>query len=198
MSLDRRTLLTTSAAAGLLATDRTSFAQAQPQRASVPNREPSASDTVKLDRLDSSILLIGIDRPSAHNTIDPSTFLGLGRAYYLLDHDESLRVGVLYAKGADFVTGLDGPAWESALRGGRFNPGTQEFIEPLGTVPPRREKPLVVAVHGKTQTIGHEVAVPKARAAHLAKSKTEWTSTRACVSCSWLTPRWSRPSIGSC
>jgi hypothetical protein len=40
--------------------------------------------------------------------------------------------------------------------------------------------------------------VPKARAAHLAKSKTEWTSTRACVSCSWLTPRWSRPSIGSC
>jgi enoyl-CoA hydratase/carnithine racemase len=113
--------------------------------------------TIKLDRLDGSILLIGIERQEA-NRINFSTVIGLGRALYTLDHDAALRVGVLYAQGPDFVQGIIDPAsWAPVLRSGRFDPGTSEFINPVGTVPPHREKPLVIAVQGKTQGAGHEL-----------------------------------------
>jgi enoyl-CoA hydratase/carnithine racemase len=113
-------------------------------------------NTVKVDRLDGSILLMGIGRHES-NRIDLSAVIALGRAYYLLDHDETLRVGVLYAEGPDFAGGtLDPATWAPVLRTGRF-PETREFINPVGTAPPRREKPLVVAVQGKTQGAGHEL-----------------------------------------
>jgi enoyl-CoA hydratase/carnithine racemase len=155
--IDRRAFLAAGAAATVLAASHPGFAQNQRSEASAQTSQAAMPDTVKLDRLDGSILLIGIDREKAQNRIDPATFIGLGRAYYLLDHDEALRVGVLYARGPDFSTGLDPAAWEPFLRGGRFNPGTREFIDPVGTVPPRREKPLVVAVQGKTLLAGHEL-----------------------------------------
>jgi enoyl-CoA hydratase/carnithine racemase len=157
VGIHRRAFLVASAAATVLAGSHTSFAQNQPPDASAQTSRAAMPNTVKLDWLDGSILLIGIDRQGSQNRIDPSTFIGLGRAYYLLDHDQALRVGVLYAQGPDFVTGLDPTAWDPFLRAGRFNPGTREFIDPVGTVPPRREKPLVVAVQGKTQTVGHEL-----------------------------------------
>src|SRR5262249_19623888 len=152
VGIPRRAFLAAGAAATVLAGSHTSFAQNHPPDATALASEAAMPNTVKIDRLDGSILLIGIDRQGSQNRIDPSTFLGLGRAYYLLDHDPTLRVGVLYAQGPDFVTGLDATAWEPSLRAGRFLPGTREFIDPVGTVPPRREKPLVVAVQGKTQT----------------------------------------------
>ncbi|WP_407175269.1 crotonase/enoyl-CoA hydratase family protein [Bradyrhizobium sp. STM 3562] len=154
--VDRRAFLAVGAAATVLAGSRTSFAQNQPPDASAPTIE-AAPSIVKLDRLDGSILLIGIDRQES-DRINFSTVIGLGRAYYLLDHDDALRVGILYAQGPDFVGGILDPAsWAPVLRAGRFNPGTREFINPVGTVPPRREKPLVVAVQGRTQGAGHEL-----------------------------------------
>lgn len=51
---------------------------------------------------------------------------------------------------------LDPATWAPVLRSGR-RPDTHEFIDPIGTVPPRREKPLVVAVQGKTEGAGHEL-----------------------------------------
>jgi enoyl-CoA hydratase/carnithine racemase len=112
-------------------------------------------NNVKVDRLDGSILLIGIRQES--NRVELSSVIGLGRLLYLLDHDEALRVGVLYAQGPDFVGGiLDAASWAPVLRTGRF-PETPEFINPVGTVPPRRQKPLVVAVQGKCQGAGHEL-----------------------------------------
>jgi enoyl-CoA hydratase/carnithine racemase len=154
----RRAFLAAGAAATVLAGSRSSLAQNPPPVASEPAREPAMPDTVKVDRLDGSILLIGIEPQDSQNRVLLSTFVGLGRAFYLLDHDEALRVGVLYARGRDFGGGrLDPASWEPVLRAGRLNPGTREFIDPVGTVPPRREKPLVVAVQGKTQGPGHEL-----------------------------------------
>jgi enoyl-CoA hydratase len=154
--VDRRAFLAAGAAATVLAGSRASFAQNQPPDASAPTSRTAIPNTVKVDRLDGSILLIGIGRQES-NRIDLSAVIGLGRAYYLLDHDEALRVGVLYAQGSDFVGGILDPAsWAPVLRTGRF-PETREFINPVGTVPPRREKPVVVAVQGKTQGAGHEL-----------------------------------------
>jgi enoyl-CoA hydratase/carnithine racemase len=101
--------------------------------------------------------MIGIDRPKADNRIDPDTFTALGAALYRLDHDDAMRVALLHARGTNFCPGLDLAAWASRLRSGPFQPGSQEFINPLGAVGPRRAKPLVVAVQGTTRFIGHEL-----------------------------------------
>jgi enoyl-CoA hydratase len=142
-------------AAAVLAGSRTGFAQNQPPVATAPTNRAAIPNGVKVDRLDGSILLIGIRQES--NRVELSSVIGLGRLLYLLDHDDALRVGVLYAQGPDFVGGiLDAASWAPVLRTGRF-PETPEFINPVGTVPPRREKPLVVAVQGKCQGAGHEL-----------------------------------------
>src|SRR4051812_33732338 len=155
--IPRRAFLAASAAATVLAGSQTSFAQPQPPSASAPASEAAMPKTIKLDRLDGSILLIGIERQES-NRIDFSTVIGLGRAFYMLDHDDALRVGVLYAQGPDFVQGIIDPAsWAPVLRSGRFDPGTSEFINPVGTARLHREKPLVIAVQGKTQGAGHEL-----------------------------------------
>ena len=126
------------------------------------NAQPTASladngATVVVESLPGGVLLIGIDRQKAQNRIDPATFRALGMAMYRLDHDEALRVGVLHAHGPDFTPGIDLAAWSATLSAGPFQPGAQEFVNPLGTAGPGRVKPLVVAVQGATKFIGHEL-----------------------------------------
>ena len=155
--IHRRAVLAVGAAAAVLAGSWTSFAQDQPVEAPAPKGEEAMLNPVKVDRLDGSILMVGVDPRGSQNRFDLPTFIGLGRAYYLLDHDEALRVAVLYSQGPDFAGGiLDAASWAPVLRTGRF-PETREFIDPIGTVPPRREKPVVVAVQGKTEGPGHEL-----------------------------------------
>jgi len=111
---------------------------------------------VTLERRE-SILLIGINRPEVQNRIEVPTFLALGRAYWQLDHDEALRVAVLFAHGPDFSPGLDPPSWADGLRAQVFAGPISEFVNPVGTSKPYRQKPLIAAAHGKTQLLGHEL-----------------------------------------
>jgi enoyl-CoA hydratase len=153
--LHRRAFIAASTGALALAGSGTSFAQNQSPDPSLPMNRGAMPSNVKVERLEGSILLIGIRQES--NRVELSSVIGLGRLLYLLDHDDALRVGVLYAQGPDFVGGiLDAASWAPVLRSGRF-PETPEFINPVGTVPPRRQKPLVVAVQGKCQGAGHEL-----------------------------------------
>jgi enoyl-CoA hydratase/carnithine racemase len=114
--------------------------------------------TVLVERRD-GVLLIGINRPEANNRIDPPTYVALGQALYQLEDDSELRVGVLYATGPDFVPALDLAAYAAAAQAGTFpaaNPRT-DILDPLDLTPPRRSKPLVVAVQGQTKRVGHEL-----------------------------------------
>jgi len=148
----RRAFLAASAGtAAAIGLEGTAFAQATPGQT-----EPQRS-TVAVEAIDGGVLLIAIDRTEKQNLIDPATFIALGRAYHRLDHDDSLRVAVLYARGPNFTPGIDAPAWAATLNAGPFNPNTPEFINPLGTIPPLRAKPVVAAVHGVTKFIGHEL-----------------------------------------
>ena len=104
-----------------------------------------------------AVLLIGINRPEVQNRIEVPTFLALGHAYWQLDHDEALRVAVLFAHGSDFSPGLDPLSWANGLRAQVFAGPISEFVNPVGTSKPYRQKPLVAAVHGKTQLLGHEL-----------------------------------------
>jgi enoyl-CoA hydratase len=115
-----------------------------------------ATSTVVVERRPDGVLLIGIDRREAQNRIDIPTFNALGQAYYELEHDETLRVAVLYAKGADFSRGLDLQSWGAALAAGPFRQ-PPKFLDPLGTTGPARSKPLVVAVQGVVSRVAHEL-----------------------------------------
>ena len=155
--IDRRSLLTAGSAAAIaigMASAERAFAQAGPTPASPP--QAPAPGKVTLDRLPNGILMIGIDRPQTKNRIDPPVLIGLGKAYYELDHDDSLRVAVLHGVGPDFVTGLDVAAFAAATAAGILPPKDQDFINPVGIGQPR-QKPLVVAVQGATNTVGHEL-----------------------------------------
>lgn len=152
--LHRRAFLAAGATATVLAASP-SFAQSPPPVAPAPTGQGEMPNNVRVERLDGSILMIGIRQDT--DRVELSSVIGLGRLMYMLDHDDALRVAVLYSQGADFVGGvLDAESWAPVLRTGRF-PETPQFINPVGTIPPRREKPLVVAVQGKCQGAGHEL-----------------------------------------
>jgi len=120
-----------------------------------PGQSDQRRSTVAVDVID-GVLLIGINRDD-QNLIDPATFVALGETFYRLDHDDSLRVAVVYGRGPNFTPGIDAPAWAATLSAGPFNPNTSDFVNPLDTVPPHRTKPVVAAVHGATKFIGHEL-----------------------------------------
>jgi enoyl-CoA hydratase/carnithine racemase len=130
--------------------------KAQSQTGPTASAQAPAKPTLTLERLPMGVLLIGIDRVDMQNRIDISTFSALGQAYYEFEHDDGLRVAVLYGNGSDFSQGLDLASWGAGLRGGPFQPPPR-FIDPLGTGGPERSKPLVVAVQGRVTRIGHEL-----------------------------------------
>ena len=154
----RRDLLTLAgaAAAGGLAATSTALAQSQTPTGGPPPGQPQPNSTVVLDRLPMGVLLMGINRPEAQNRIDIPTFNALGQAYYEFEHDDGLRVAVLYGKGPDFSQGLDLQSWGAGLRAGPFQ-APPKFIDPVGTAGPERSKPLVVAVQGRVTRVAHEI-----------------------------------------
>jgi enoyl-CoA hydratase len=103
-----------------------------------------------------AIVLLGINRPDVQNRVDPDTFRELAVAYYNYEHDPSLRAAVLFGHGDDFSRGIDIDGFRSL---GAKPPISQaDAINPLATTPgPRLTKPLVVAVHGDTWNMGHEL-----------------------------------------
>jgi enoyl-CoA hydratase/carnithine racemase len=104
-----------------------------------------------------SVLLIAINRPQAQNRLDPPILIGLGKAYYQLEHDDALRVAVLHGVGPNFSMGVDLAAFLAGLKSGVLPPKDPDFINSFGLRPPFRTKPVVVAVQGGTQAGGHEL-----------------------------------------
>jgi enoyl-CoA hydratase/carnithine racemase len=156
-AIARRDLLTLvgTAAAGVAAVG-SAFAQSPAPSNGTAPAQPQAKSTVVLDRLPMGVFLIGIDRAEAENRIDIPTFSALGQAYYEFEHDDGLRVAVLYGNGPDFSRGLDIASWGAGLRAGPFQ-APPRFLDPFGTSGPERTKPLVVAVQGHVTRIAHEL-----------------------------------------
>ena len=128
--------------------------QAQPTPTTPAAAAPAGKVTVEQR---GAVLLIGIDRQEAQNRVDAPIQIGLGKAYYRLDHDDGLRAAVLYGVGRDFCLGVDRAAFAAAQAAGVLPPKDPDFIHPLGFKPPFRSKPVVVAVQGGTKYLGHEL-----------------------------------------
>ena len=139
--------------AATLARSDTVFGQTAPTPAAPSTAKPG---NVVVERR-GSVLLVGINRPEARNLLDPPILIGLGKALYQADHDDSVRVTVMHGIGHDFSIGADLPALVAAQAAGQFPPKDPDFIGPLGFQPPFRSKPVVVAVHGATKLGGHEL-----------------------------------------
>ncbi len=102
------------------------------------------------------IVLIGINRPAIQNRLDPEAYLALAKAYYDYDHDPSLRAAVLFGHGANFSQGLDVEGFKAVASAGGVTLG-DGLIDPLGKKMPGLTKPLIVAVHGDTWNMAHEL-----------------------------------------
>src|SRR5262249_26453484 len=125
---------------------------------------PTPTTKVTVERR-GHIVLIGINRPDVHNRIDTETYNGLGKAFYKYDHDSSLRAAVLFGHGDNFSRGIDLDAYQALAASGRSLVSDAEAIDPLATRGSRLSKPLVVAVHGDTWNMGHELHLADVRIA---------------------------------
>lgn len=111
-------------------------------------------DTITLQR-DGHVLAIGLNRPEKRNSFTLAMLADLSRAYGLLESDDSLRAGVLFAHGDHFTAGLDLVDVGPAIVNGEV-PFTEDGRDPWrldGTW----TKPVVAAAHGWCMTLGIEL-----------------------------------------
>jgi enoyl-CoA hydratase/carnithine racemase len=103
------------------------------------------------------IVLFGLNRPAQQNKIDPVLSALLSQAYFQFEHDDSLRAAVLFGHGEHFCQGIDVQAFAAVIGAGADQVARSASIDPWGKSGARLSKPVVVAVHGNTWNIGHEL-----------------------------------------
>lgn len=114
------------------------------------------SVTITVERR-GDIVLVGLNRPSIQNRLDPPTRTRLAETFYQYEHDPTLRALVLFGHGENFSRGIDVDAAQAGIIAGQRAAGTAPTIDVLGNGQPRRTKPVVVVVHGDTWNLGHEI-----------------------------------------
>ena len=154
----RRDFMLAGAGAAALAVGITTAGDGLAQAGTVPAAAPGAvkPGNISVEQR-GRVLLIGIDRPEAQNRFDAPMLIGLGKAYHRLDHDDDLRAAVLYGVGRDFSLGVDRGSFAAAQAAGQLPPKDPDYINPVSLRPPYRSKPVVIAVHGGTKYLGHEL-----------------------------------------
>ena len=103
------------------------------------------------------LALFGINRPYIQNRIDPETFRAMAKAYYDYDRDPSLRAAILFGHGDHFSRGIDVEGFKALALTGKPLMSGPGMTDPLARHKPHRAKPLIVAVHGDTWNMAHEL-----------------------------------------
>lgn len=111
-------------------------------------------DTVTLER-DGHVLVIGLNRSEKRNAFNLAMLADLSRAYGLLESDESLRAGMLFAHGDHFTAGLDLVDVGPAIVNGEV-PFPDDGRDPW-RLDGAWTKPVVAAAHGWCMTLGIEL-----------------------------------------
>lgn len=103
------------------------------------------------------LFLIGLNRVAKRNAFDPAMFHELGAALGDYERDGDLRSAVIFAHGDHFTGGIDLAQFSTGLEASAdaFALGDGE-IDPFG-LRNHLSKPLIIAVHGITYTIGIEL-----------------------------------------
>lgn len=98
------------------------------------------------------LLVMGMRRPQKMNALSRDMYRSLARALYRLEHDPELWVGVIWAVGPHFTSGVDLNDWADAFASGTPFPIGDGEIDPFSLSGPRLSKPLVIAVQGRCYT----------------------------------------------
>src|SRR5262245_36627869 len=127
---------------------------------SQPTRERGVMSTRITVERDEHVLLIGINRPEKRNAFDLESLDALAAAYEQLGTDDEVRVGVLFAHGDHFSSGLDFAtvAPVVAQKGPMAIAGGRRF-DPWGIWGEPVPKPVVMAVQGIAYTLSIELAL---------------------------------------
>jgi enoyl-CoA hydratase len=116
-------------------------------------------DSVTIDE-DGPLLLIGVNRPDAHNLWNLDVIQTVCRACRRLADADHLRVGVIFGHGRLFTAGLDlasvGPLVATGDIGAVL---PEDGFDPWNFFGEPCPKPIVVAVHGICNTLGIELAL---------------------------------------
>ena len=102
------------------------------------------------------VLLMGLNRPAKRNAFNLAMLDQLAAAYHLLESDEDVRCGVLFAHGDHFTGGLDLAEVGPQVREGRLDlsgPGRRDPWRKDGTW----TTPVVMAVQGWVMTLAIEL-----------------------------------------
>jgi enoyl-CoA hydratase/carnithine racemase len=154
-TVGRRALLTGAALTAAAAAVR-GQSQTPPAATTLADVPLGPSTTITVERRE-QIALVGLNRPSIHNRLDPPTRVRLAETLYRYEHDPSLRAVVLFGHGDNFSRGIDVDASQAAIVAGRRTVSGVETIDLLGKSTPHLSKPVVVVAHGDTWNLGHEI-----------------------------------------
>ena len=103
------------------------------------------------------ILLIGLNRPDKMNAMNRAMYHEIAQAYYRLQHDPELRVGLLYARGDHFTSGLQLDDWAGVFANGSGIEPQENELDPFHIVGESLTKPVVFAAQGICFTCGVEM-----------------------------------------
>ncbi|ABC32428.1 Enoyl-CoA hydratase/carnithine racemase [Hahella chejuensis KCTC 2396] len=103
------------------------------------------------------ILLIGLNRPEKMNALTVAMFHDIAGAYGLLQRDSELRVGLLWAEGEHFTSGLELNDWAETFATGRPPELGEGEIDPFFISGEPQHKPVVMATQGYCYTCGVEM-----------------------------------------
>ena len=103
------------------------------------------------------ILLIGLNRPEKMNAMNRDMYQQIAQAYARLKQDPELRVGLVYAEGKHFTSGLELDDWAGVFASGEGFPVHEGELDPFFMSGPPLDKPLVYATQGICYTCGVEM-----------------------------------------
>jgi enoyl-CoA hydratase len=102
------------------------------------------------------VLVMGLNRPEKRNAFNIELLMALGRAYELLEADDDLRCGVLFAHGEHFTGGLDLAEVGPALADGALT-YPQDARDPWRNDGKPWSTPVIAAAQGWCMTLGIEL-----------------------------------------
>lgn len=105
------------------------------------------------------VFLIGLNRPDKLNAANLEMLRELSLAYGELDRDPALRVGVVFAHGANFSAGLDLTDVGPAMAATGSLPIPDGGLDPWAIQTEPVRKPVVMAIQGICYTLGIELAL---------------------------------------
>ena len=112
------------------------------------------TETVTLER-EGHVLLMGLNRPDKRNAFNLAMLADLSKAYAMLESDDELRAGVLFAHGEHFTSGLDLLDVAPVVAAGQ-SPYPADGRDPWRLDGPWT-KPIVAAAQGWSMTLGIEL-----------------------------------------